>query len=180
VAGGRNARTAAALLGLPLSTYTAALVTNTAVPAWHESRRTLPFAFAGGAAASAGAALTALTPVSAAAPARRLAVAGTAAEILATELTQHQLGDLADAYRSGATHRLGTASTLSLGAGAALISALASRSRWAAVAGGALVTAGSLLARWSVFKAGFQSATDRRHTIVPQRDRIAKQRRSRP
>ena len=34
---------AAALFGLPLSTYTAALLANTAVPVWHEARRTLPF-----------------------------------------------------------------------------------------------------------------------------------------
>ena len=45
------------MLGLPLATYTAALIANTAVPAWHEARRELPFVFAAGAAASAGAAL---------------------------------------------------------------------------------------------------------------------------
>ncbi len=51
---GPAAQGAAALFGLPLTTYTAVLVANTAVPAWHEARRTLPFAFAAGAAASAG------------------------------------------------------------------------------------------------------------------------------
>src|SRR5207248_2417872 len=49
------ARPAAALLGLPLSTYTAALLTNTAIPVWHEARGVLAFVFAGGSAASAGA-----------------------------------------------------------------------------------------------------------------------------
>src|SRR5439155_14510285 len=40
---GRAARGLSALLGLPLATYTAALVSNTAVPVWHEARRELPF-----------------------------------------------------------------------------------------------------------------------------------------
>ena len=43
---GRVARPLAAGLGLPLATYTAALVANTAVPVWHEARTTLPFLFA--------------------------------------------------------------------------------------------------------------------------------------
>src|SRR5436305_8868005 len=50
------ARPAAALLGLPLSTYTAALLANTAVPVWHQARDELPFVFGAGAALSAGAA----------------------------------------------------------------------------------------------------------------------------
>ena len=37
-ADGRVAQVAAALLGLPLASYTGALVANTAVPAWHEAR----------------------------------------------------------------------------------------------------------------------------------------------
>ena len=59
---GAVARPAAALLGLPLSTYTAALIANTAVPVWHEARRELPFVFGAGAALSAGAAAVAVTP----------------------------------------------------------------------------------------------------------------------
>ncbi|MBV8998383.1 MAG: polysulfide reductase NrfD, partial [Solirubrobacterales bacterium] len=66
----RIARPAAALLGLPLSTYTAALVANTAVPVWHEARRILPFVFGSGAALSAGAAAVIATPPEHAAPAR--------------------------------------------------------------------------------------------------------------
>ena len=49
----RVARPAAALLGLPLSTYTAALIANTAVPVWHEARAELPVMFAAGGATSA-------------------------------------------------------------------------------------------------------------------------------
>ncbi len=82
---GRLARPAAALLGLPLSTYTAALVANTAVPVWHEARRTLPFLFGSGAALSAGAGAVALTPTAAAAPARRLALGAAVAELAARD-----------------------------------------------------------------------------------------------
>jgi formate-dependent nitrite reductase membrane component NrfD len=160
----RPARTAAAVLGLPLSSYTAALVTNTAVPAWHEARRVMPFVFVAGAAAGSGAALTALTPVADAAPARRLAVAGAVAELVGTRLMHRCVGELADAYKSP----VATASTVALAAGAAVIGAAARRSRAAAVTGGALVTAGAALARWSVYKAGFKSAEDRRHTLVTQ------------
>lgn len=59
---GRIAEPAAALLGLPLSTYTAVLVSDTGVPAWHEARHELPFLFAGRSAASAGAAAAIITP----------------------------------------------------------------------------------------------------------------------
>src|SRR4051794_41212183 len=44
----------AALLGLPLSSYTAALIADTAIPVWHEARALLPAVFVAGAAASAG------------------------------------------------------------------------------------------------------------------------------
>jgi formate-dependent nitrite reductase membrane component NrfD len=168
VPGGRAARTAAAMLGLPLASYTAALVTNTAVPVWHESRRILPFVFVAGAGASSGAMLTALTPAEHAAPARRLAVGAAAVDIAATQLLHRRVAQLAEAYRSTAD----TASTVALAAGAGLIAAAARRSRAAAVAGGALVTAGAVLARWSVYKAGFRSAADPSDTVAPQRARL--------
>ena len=172
VPGGRAARTAAALLGLPLSSYTAALVANTAVPAWHESRRLLPFVFVSGAAASAGGALAALTPVGFAAPARRLAVAGAVAELVLKEVMEHRLGDLSDAYKTGAAHRFGVAGRAAIATGGLTIALAGGRSRAAAVAGGATLSLGAVLARWSVFKAGVQSAENPRHTVGPQRARL--------
>jgi len=159
--GGRLARTAAAALGLPLASYTAALVANTAVPAWHESRRTLPFVFVSGAAASAGGALTALTPPDAAGPARRLAVAGAVAEIVATKAMEHGLGELSDAY----PRRFSAGARAAFAAGAATVAVAARRSRGAAVAGGLLLNCGALLTRWSVYKAGFASARNPRHSL---------------
>ena len=96
------ARPAAALAGLPLSTYTAALIANTAVPVWHEGRRWLPFVFGSGAALSAGAAAVAVTPVEHARPARRLALAAAAVEVAI------QGGDAAPDRRGGRALRAGS------------------------------------------------------------------------
>ena len=169
---GRPARPAAALAGLPLATYTGALLAQTAVPVWHEARRELPALFAAGAAASAGAFATVLTPAEHAGPARRLAVIGCVAELAVVPLMEHRLGELGEPYhreRAGAYGRLARGLTIS---GSLLLAARASRSRPAAVAGGAMVLAGALCERWSVFKAGFQSARDPKYTVGPQRRRI--------
>jgi formate-dependent nitrite reductase membrane component NrfD len=166
------ARPAAAALGLPLSTYTGALIAQTAVPAWHEARRELPVLFAAGAAASAGAAATAATPVAFAGPARRLAVLGSAAELLSVVLVEQRLGEMAEPYHTEAAGAYGRLARALTAAGAFAISARASRSRTAAVAGGAMVLAGAVCERWSVFKAGFQSARDPKYTVGPQRKRI--------
>jgi formate-dependent nitrite reductase membrane component NrfD len=166
---GRVARVGSALLGLPLSTYTAALVANTAVPVWHEARRELPLVFASGAALSAGATAVITTPVRHAAPARRLAVAGAVAEFASRELMQHRLGELGSPYKEGQAGRLETLSHALVGGGAALVAWRGRTSRAAAMLGGALLSAGALSARWSVFRAGFQSADDPRYVVGPQR-----------
>jgi hypothetical protein len=169
---GRLAKPAAAVVGLPLSTYTAALIANTAVPVWHEARRTLPFVFASGAALSAGAAATIATPTDKAAPARRLALAAAAAELTLTQVMEKQLGALGEPYESGMPHTLKTATRACLAAGSALLALPGRRARGAAITGGALLCAGALSARWSVFKAGFASAADPKYVVGPQRARI--------
>ncbi|MEO7517413.1 MAG: NrfD/PsrC family molybdoenzyme membrane anchor subunit, partial [Acidimicrobiales bacterium] len=103
---GRAAGLGAAALAPALATYTAVLLTDTAVPAWHEAHRHLPFVFAGSALASgAGAGLLA-APSAQAAPARRLAVAGAAVELAATALLEHGVGLPSGAYRAPAPARL--------------------------------------------------------------------------
>src|SRR5437588_8406098 len=106
VPGARAARLVAAALGLPISTYTGALVANTSVPVWHEARLGLPFLFAAGAAASAGAAAAATLPPEHAAPARRLAIGGAVAELTAVRVMERRLGELAEPYRRGAAGAL--------------------------------------------------------------------------
>lgn len=169
---GKVAGGAAAALGMPLTTYTATLISDTAVPVWHEARRELPFVFAAGAAASAGGAATALTPPADARPARALAIGAVLVEVATSALMHRRLGELAEPYRSkGPAARYSKlARGLSL-AGAAALS-LGGGSRRAAVAGGAMTLAGAVCERWSIFKAGIASATDPRYTIGPQRRRL--------
>jgi formate-dependent nitrite reductase membrane component NrfD len=168
---GPLARALSALFGLPLATYTAALLSNTAVPAWHEARYELPFMFSGGAAASAGAAAAIFTPAREAGPARRLVVFGVMLEGGATQLMEHRLGELGEPYRLGVAGRLGKLAKGFTVAGAMVVG-LRGRRRSAAVAGGVLVLAGGVLERWCVFKAGFQSANDPKYTVGPQRARV--------
>ena len=51
---GAVATVGAAALGPAIATYTAALLCNTAVPAWHEAYREMPYLFAASAASAAG------------------------------------------------------------------------------------------------------------------------------
>lgn len=174
------AKAGAAVLGPFLATYTGVLLSDTAVPVWHEGRRELPFAFGGSAMASAGAAATALTPVSQAGPARRLTVAGVALEAAAMEIMERRLGDLAAPYRSGLGRRYSRASRALNLLGAATLALAGRRRRAAAVAGGVAVMAGAMCERWAVFKAGFDSARDPRYTVGPQRARLERRRAAAP
>jgi hypothetical protein len=166
---GKVARPAAAVLGLPLSTYTAALIANTAVPVWHESRRWLPFVFGSGAALSAGAAGVIAAPPEHAQPARRLALASAALEIGLKELMERRLGAHGEPYRQGAASSFGRIGQGCIAAGAAVLASRGGSSRAKAVGAGVLLSAGALSARWSVFKAGLQSAADPRYVVRPQR-----------
>ena len=161
----------AALLAPFLSTYTAVLLANTAVPVWHESRRELPFVFAGSAAASAGAAVALAAPARSAGPARRLAVAGAVLELAATEVMERRLGFVGEPYREGAAGRLARLAK-GLTASGAVVTALAGRRRAGAIAGGSLLLGGGLAERWAVYKAGFQSVRDPKYVVRTQRARL--------
>jgi hypothetical protein len=160
---------ATAVLGPALATYTAVLMADTAIPAWHEARRELPFVFVSGAAMSAGSAVALL---GGGAPARRLAVVGAAGELASTTLMERRLGPLGEPYREGAAGGAARAAKALTAAGA-LVMAASGRRRAGAVAGGALMLAGALATRWSVYKAGFQSAADPKYVVEPQRARMA-------
>jgi DMSO reductase anchor subunit len=169
----RIARPVAGVFGLLLSTYTAALFADTAVPAWHEARHELPFVFGAGAALSAAGAVTAATPVRHAAPARRLALGAAVAELAATGVMEHRLGLHAETYEQGRARTLKWVSRACVAAGAAVLATAGARNRPAAVAGGVLACAGALATRWSVFEAGRASTADPRYVVGPQRQRLA-------
>jgi hypothetical protein len=168
----RAAATAAAALLAPfLSTYTAVLVADTAVPAWHEARRELPFVFAGSAAASAGAAVALASPARSAGPARRFALAGAVLELAATEVMERRLGLVGEPYHEGEAGRFSRLAKALTASGAA-VTALAGRRRAGAIAGGALLLGGGIAERWAVYRAGFQSTRDPKYVVRPQRERI--------
>jgi formate-dependent nitrite reductase membrane component NrfD len=165
----RVARPASALAGLPLSTYTAALIANTAVPVWHEGRRWLPFVFGSGAALSAGAVSVAVTPVEHARPARRLALAAAVVEVASKEVMQRRIGEAGEPYEHEAAGRFGNLSRACIVAGATLLARRGGSSRSAAVVAGGLLCAGALSARMSILRAGCQSAADPKYAVGPQR-----------
>lgn len=162
----------AALLAPALASYTAVLLSQTAVPAWHDARRELPFVFAGSAAASGGGLGMLLAPVAEAAPARGLGVGGAVAELLASRLLEQRPGLVPTAFTTGRAHLLRRASEfLTLGGAVAAVS-VARRSRRGAAAAGLALLAGSVLQRFGVFEAGVVSTKDPAYVVVPQRERL--------
>jgi hypothetical protein len=164
----------AATLGPAMTTYTAVLISNTAVPVWHDARHLLPALFASGSAGSAGAAAAMLVPPREAGPARRLAVGATVATLVIDEVMKRRLGMVGEPYSHGLPGWLNRASKLLTAAGAGLLALRGRRSRGAAVAGGAILLAGEVALRFGVFKAGDASARDPKYTVLPQRERAAK------
>jgi hypothetical protein len=168
---GAVAGAVAGLLGPAVATYTAVLVSDSAIPAWHEAHPYLPFVFGGGAAASAGGAALVLTPIAESGPARRMAVTGAVVELAATQLMEHRLGEVGEPYTEGPSGRFTKAAKALIGAGA-LVAAVGGRRRAGAVTGGTMLVAGALVERLAVFHAGVQSAGDPAAVVGPQRRRL--------
>ncbi len=165
---GRAAEVVAAALAPAMATYTAVLVADTAVPAWHDGGDHLPFVFAGGAAASSGALAVLLAPDAPAA--RRLAVGGAAVELAAARALERRLGEGAAAYHRGRARAARRVATTATAGGAALLAT--TRRRAPQAAGALLVLAGAAAERFAVFEAGVESAADPAFTVGPQRRRI--------
>jgi hypothetical protein len=164
---------AAAAVAPGVATYTAVLLSDTAVPSWHAAYPELPFVFAGSAlSASAGAALLG-APVSETGPVRRLAVLGAALELAASQRVDRRLGLEGEPYREGkAGSQLKVAKALTA-AGAVGAALGAGRSRTVAAASGAALVAASVLTRFAIFDAGVASTEDPKYVVVPQRERMA-------
>ncbi|SFF51025.1 NrfD/PsrC family molybdoenzyme membrane anchor subunit [Blastococcus tunisiensis] len=160
------------LFGGPMATYTAVLLSNTAVPSWHEFHTKLPFVFAGSAMAAGGGLCMAFTPVEEAGPARKMAVAGAALELAVVHQVENDESIVSEPYHEGRAGKLMRAARTCTAAGAGL-TVVAGRTRLGAVASGTLLAAGSLLTRFGVFDAGMASARDPKYTVVPQRERLA-------
>jgi formate-dependent nitrite reductase membrane component NrfD len=171
---GAVATAGAAALGAGVATYTAALVCDTAVPAWHEGHREMPFLFAGSAASAAGGlGLLAVRP-GGSRQAARFAVLGAATEITAKTLMLRRLGPVAEPYQKGRAGTLMEAAEVLTAAGLAG-AMLSGRSRPIAALSGTALLAASALTRFGVFEAGRASARDPKYTVGPQRERLGRQ-----
>ena len=169
---GRAAGLAAAAVAPAVASYTAVLAADTAIPAWHDAHRHLPFVFVGSAGAAAGGLASVLVAPEHAGPARRLAVLGATLELGAGARMRRTMGLAAEPYHRGVAGRLERTSRLLALAGAAGTVLVARWSRLGAVASGAALVASSVCTRCAVSSAGLQSAADPRYTVVPQRARV--------
>jgi hypothetical protein len=163
---------AAAAVAPGIATYTAVLLSDTAVPSWHAAYPELPFVFAGSAlSASAGAALIGV-PAAETGPVRRLAVLGAALELAGSQRLEHRLGLVGETYREGRPGAwLKTAKALT--AAGAAGAALGGRTRAVATASGAALVAASVLTRFAIFDAGVASTEDPKYVVEPQREAAA-------
>jgi hypothetical protein len=168
---GAAATYGAGALGPALATYTAALISNTAVPAWHEGHREMPFVFASSATAAACGLGLLAGPGDEVEPVRRLGAIAAMAEVGASKFMEERMGLAAECYHEGAAGRLMKAAEMLTTAGA-VAAALGRRSSLHRRAAGAALLTGSALTRFGIFKAGVASARDPKYTVVPQRERL--------
>ncbi|WP_369741390.1 NrfD/PsrC family molybdoenzyme membrane anchor subunit [Mycobacterium servetii] len=170
-ASARPAGLSAAAFAPGVASYTAVLLSQTAVPAWNAAHPYLPFVFTGSAAASGGGLGMLLAPVAEAGPARRLAVLGAGLEVAASRLMERRIGLAAQAYTSGKAHRLRKPAEYLTVAGA-LGAVAGGRNRGVAALSGLALLSGSVLQRFGVFEAGVESTRDPKYVVVPQRERL--------
>ncbi len=170
---GAVATAGAAVLGPAVAAYTAALISDTAVPAWHDGYREMPFVFTGSAAMAAGGLGLLAAPARENVPARHAALFGAGLELAASQLMERRMGMVAEPYhrgRSGTYMKLGMALAATGAAGAVL----GRRSRVISALAGAALLGSSAATRWGIFHAGLVSAEDPKYTVVPQRERLAR------
>lgn len=167
---------AAAAVAPGIATYTAVLLSDTAVPSWHAAYPELPFVFAGSAlSAAAGAALVGV-PIAETGPVRRLAVLGAALELAGSQRLEHRLGIEGEPYREGRPGAWLKAAKGLTAAGAVGAALGAGRSRAVAAASGAALVTASVLTRLAIFDAGVASTEDPKYVVQPQREGAAPKR----
>ncbi|WP_326548082.1 NrfD/PsrC family molybdoenzyme membrane anchor subunit [Mycolicibacterium sp. ND9-15] len=166
----RPAGLSAAATAPGVASYTAVLLSQTAVPAWREAHPYLPFVFTGSAAASGAGLGMLLAPYGETGPARRMAVLGAGMEVATSRVMERRLGIEGQAYTTGKAHRLRQLSEVLTVGGA--VGAVIGRNRAAVAASGAALLVGSALQRFAVFEAGVASTRDPKYVVVPQRERL--------
>jgi formate-dependent nitrite reductase membrane component NrfD len=173
---GNLAGVAAGLLGMPLASYTAVLLSNSAVPVWQESRRGMPFLFIGSGIAAAAAILDSM-------PLREreervvntFAIVGGLMELAGMVAVEREAGAVERVgrpFQHGVSGALWQAAKI-FSATSLAVSLVPAKHRTTRRIGGALGTLASLCIRFGIFHAGKQSAADPRATFHQQRARIS-------
>ena len=168
---GAAAAAGAGLLGPALATSTAALISNTAVPARHDGHREMPFVFASSATAAACGLGLPAAPADEAEPARRLVILAGTADLVMTTAMRESTGLAAECYEQGEAGRLNKAAGALTAVGTAA-AVLGYRSSILRRVGGLGLLAGSALTRFCIFEAAVASAEDPKYTVVPQCERL--------
>jgi len=161
----------AAALGPAVAAYTAVLIADTAVPAWHEPHGVLPFVFAGSAAGAAGGLGLLVAPSAQSGPARRLALIGAAAETVAARRMTDDAGLARECFEQGRAGRLLSTARVLTATGAALAVA-GLRFPLAGRVGGAAFLAASVCTRFGIFAAGVASTQDPRYVVQAQQGAV--------
>jgi formate-dependent nitrite reductase membrane component NrfD len=167
---GRLAGVAAGVLGPGMATYTAVLLADTAVPAWHSHYPELPFLFAGSALASAGGAALLFVPAHELSPVRTIIAVGTGLEQAAATRIERSDSIASEPYRIGRPRKLLRAGRVLTAAGGGL-SLLSRRNRVLSVLAGSALLAGGLCTRFGIFYAGRESTRDPKYVVIPQQQR---------
>lgn len=162
----------AALMGAPLSSYTGALLADTAVPTWNAAKDNLSYLFVSSASmASSGVALM-TTPPEQTHPARVLATMGAVSDLYFSEkLTEPMHPAEAEPLQNGKPGKMlrwAKHLTIAGGIGAALLSG----NRIAAMASGAALATASFLTRSAVLNAGLDSTKEPHRVVEPQKARL--------
>jgi formate-dependent nitrite reductase membrane component NrfD len=166
----------AGVLGMPLAGYTAVLLSNSAVPAWKEARKTLPFLFVAS-AMNAGASLLEMMPLDEdeARVVQRFGTTGRAAELLSGLLVEREVAGnerTALAYKRGVAGSLWRAGE-GLGVVSLVLGVLPSSGRLRRWASGVTGSAAAAATKFAVFYAGKASAKDPRTTFEAQRKALS-------
>ena len=158
---GELAGMGAGVLGMPLATYTAVLLGNTAVPIWSATRNSLPFLFGASSAASL-ASVFELMPLQKNEHAliRRLAIGARAADIVATHVVEYEARrdpEVGRPFMEGVTGALWTSAKI-LTAASLVVSLIPGENKTRRRIAGILGIAGGLALRFAVFQAGRASS----------------------
>ncbi len=170
---GTAASLVAGTLGMPLAGYTAVLLSNSAIPTWQGTRRTLPLLFMASGMASASGLLELFPPDSERERkvVRRFGLIGRVAELATGFAVEHEAArseEIVRPLRQGGSGTLWKVAKVCTSAGLAL-SLLPGRQRWKQVTASALTLAGAVATRYAIYEAGKVSAKDPHATFVPQR-----------